>query len=202
MTLLRLGDLQARVESSTAGRVLISLLAAVVVVSVALWNLPAGPGAEGSALRRVSLAPVKPLVYALGLDQDWGVFAPPRLTSIAVRARIAYSDGTTSEWAPPVHTGDLVGAYRDYRWVKFVEHVFPDDGRPLWRPFALWIARRHDGGVGERRPVAVSLIRRFSALRPVIRPGSPQRPGAPGSGTGPLRQVTYYTMRLAPRDLD
>ena len=69
--------MQERLESSAVGRAVISAFAVVTVVALALWNLP------DSEIKRKALTVVRPYVTALGLEQNWGVFAPdpaPRVT--------------------------------------------------------------------------------------------------------------------------
>ena len=47
-----------------------------------------------------------------------------------------YDDGSVAVWRPPAG-GDLVGAYWDYRWRKWLENVTEDAEREaLWRPAA------------------------------------------------------------------
>lgn len=164
------------------------MIVALVAATIA-WNLPPSSGpssaAGSSALRAAVLRPGAPLLYALGLDQDWGVFAPPRLQVIGLQADIQYANGSESVWRPPTSTGALFGAYRDYRWGKYVETEFPDTSASLWQPLAAWVARTHTSA--SRRPVAVSLIRRFYELDPVT---------AKGPQHGPWRTYTYYIYRV------
>src|SRR5919204_146959 len=61
----------------------------------------------------------QPYLYATGLDQYWGLFAPePRRVSIALHAQVKYADGTTQTWRTPVG-GALFGEYWDYHWQKW-----------------------------------------------------------------------------------
>lgn len=170
------------------GQIVLSVALVVLVASLIAWNLPPGGGPasqpETSALRHEITFIGSPLLYALGLDQDWGVFAPPRTEVLKMKARISYADGTTEIWRPPTSTGALVGAYRDYRWGKLIENNVLDTGSSTWAPLAEWLAREHTSGA--RRVTQVELIRRYYPLLAVIK-GSRE--------TGPVKQDVYYIYR-------
>lgn len=171
-------ELQARFEASPWGRRTISVLVVLIVTGSIVWNLP------GSDLRgRISDAG-RPAVLALGLDQNWGVFAPDaRREVLDVRAVIHYADGSTWTWRP-IGRGPVLGAYRDYRWHKWMEEVVLDARRDLWESSARWIATRAHGD--GRTPVRVTLLRRWRVL------------GPPGQGPpGPWRERTFYSLELA-----
>ena len=170
--------LQERFESTAAGRVAISLFLLVTLVFVAATNLP------GSRLRHDVLVPGQPYLNAVGLDQRWDVFAPePRKQTIDLVSRVTYADGSQSDWLVP-RRGALFGEYSDYRWRKWLENVIADAHRDLWRPTALFTARRQL--LPGERPVRVTLVRRFYDLLP---PGShPAR--------GPWKEFSYYTLAL------
>ncbi len=136
---------------SIAGRVVASAVLAFVVLALIIWNLPS------SELRNELRPGVRPVVYALALDQSWSVFAPnPTTTSIAVEADVTFADGRVERFVFP--DGDpFIGAYREYRWRKWERRVRLDDRSELWRPTAEWVARQYD------EPVArVVLVRHFS----------------------------------------
>ena len=148
--------MQERLESSAAGRLLISVFLLVTVLALVFWNLPP------SELKRQGLRPLAPYVRATGLDQNWGVFAPdPRRQTVELLANIQYADGTRRRWRPP--TGNaLFGAYWDYRWRKWYEWTTSDAYRQLWDPAAAFIARQErEAG---REPVRIELVRRTSDL--------------------------------------
>jgi hypothetical protein len=168
--------LQERFESTAAGRAAISAFIAVSLVFVAAVNLPR------SSLRHDLLTPGQPYLNALGLDQRWDVFAPePRKQVIDLVARVTFADGSQASWHLP-YRGALIGAYSDYRWRKWLENEIPDADRRLWRPMALFAARHV--AAGGRRPVRVTLVRRWYDLRP---PGTkPDR--------GPWKSFAYYTV--------
>jgi hypothetical protein len=180
-------DWSEQLAANPGGRIALSVVIIVLVVSTIAWNLAPGNGpasAPGSpALRRDLLTVGAPVMYALGLDQVWSVFAPPRLQVIGLEARIEYADGTSSVWRPPTSTGDVVGAYRDYHWGKYVEEEIPDSSAFLWGELAAWVARTHTSP--GHRPVSLELIRRWYDLYPVR--------GGRGPTHGPWKQYTYYT---------
>jgi hypothetical protein len=170
--------LQERLESSPAGRVLISAFLVGTLAAILVTNLPE------SRLRRDAMKAAEPYLIATGLDQNWRIFAPPRRTGLRVRARVTYRDGTVATWRPP-SGDDLVGAYWDYRWRKWLENVTQDANRKLWRPAALFAARelRRPGKVPRR----VTLIRSWQDLRP---------PGKAGPDRRPWKSYAYYSLRL------
>lgn len=169
-------DLQERIEATEWGRAAISVVIAVTLVTLLVIQLP------DSELKRQATRLTGPYALATGLDQNWGVFAPdPRREVIDLQAEVFYSDGSSRAWRVP--TGDdFIGAYWDYRWLKFMEAVVRDDRRDLWPPLARWIARQDRAG---RQPVGARLIRRTAELRP---PGaSPDRE--------PFMETTLYRVR-------
>lgn len=151
---------QQRFEESTAGRLVISALLALTVGTVVVWNLPP------STLRATLEPVVTPYSTLAGLMQSWRIFAPdPRQTSIEVYACVEYDDGSQSIWEPP--GGRVIGPYRSYRWLKWIEQLRLDARAELWEPAATYLARAHaDDG---RTPVSVTLTRRWAD---VARPGS------------------------------
>ncbi len=180
-----------RVAGGRAGRAALSVLIVVLIAATVGWNLPPGSGPAGattsSALRTYVLRLGAPMLYLFGLDQNWTVFAPPRLQVIGLEAKIDYKNGTEMVWRPPVATGALIGAYRDYRWGKYVENQIADaNAGALWEPLAAWIARRYSSP--RQRPVSVSLVRRFYDLFSVS--------GDKKSAHGPWMEFTYYVYRV------
>lgn len=162
-----------RAEESTAGRVVLTALMAVLALCVLLWNLPAGrPRDEVRPYAGTVLLPI-------GLDQDWALFAPdPRSFSVDVYARLTRDDGRTTTWSPP-EPGLLLAPYRTYRWQKYVERLRADDQSQLWEPAARWVARQ--GGSDVRR---VELVRTFRETAP---PGS-------GKGRPATREFVFYSL--------
>jgi Family of unknown function (DUF5819) len=171
---------QQRLESSVAGRAAISVFLIVTLVSLIVWNLP------DSEIQRKSLKFVRPYITALSLEQNWGVFAPdPRRQTIDFFARVRYDDGSEEVVRMPTG-GSVVGAYWDYHWWKWVESVISDKRDALWKPAAVWFARR--ATTDTRRPVKVMLVRRWYDLYP---------PG-PGPSHGDWNEKTYYTLTVTP----
>jgi hypothetical protein len=167
-------DGRAERTRSARGHALINFFVIVTLAAILVANLP------DSVVKARLIAPAHSYLTALGLGQNWGVFAPnPRRDVIFVTGEIEYSDGSSSTWSVPVRTGLM--AYSDYRWQKFGEHLRLDSSRQLWQPFAAYLASQEQ--VGGRTPVRVSLIRRWAELRP---------PGA-ATGLGPWRQFVFYT---------
>ena len=157
------------------GRVVLTLLMAVLAVGVLIWNMPAGKPRD--ALRPAAAH----ALYPVGLDQDWALFAPdPRTFSVGVYARITYADGRERVRVPP-HNGHLLAPYRTYRWQKYVERLRADDYSSLWEPTARWIAR--DAGPGVTKVV---LVRTF---RDAVVPGSGKARPARG-------EFAFYTLDL------
>jgi hypothetical protein len=164
-----------RLEQHPAGQAVLGVLMAGLVTCLALWNLPAGRPHD--AVRPTAGT----VVQALGLEQDWALFAPdPRGFSVGVYATVTYRDGHTRRWVPP-HNGVLVTPYRTYRWQKYVERLRGDDFAGLWEPTARWVARQAGPGV-----VKVVLTRTFRDTEP---PGS--------SGPRPVTgRFDFYTLDL------
>jgi len=146
-------NVQQRLETSRAGHVLLSVGIAALLVCMLVQNLPA------SSLRHAADPSTSPALAAVGLDQQWNMFAPdPRSVSIALEARVAFRDGSTATWRPP--KGDaLIGQYWDYHWQKYVEHATFDAGPDAdrLRDGLARFAARQAAGPG-REPSAVTLV--------------------------------------------
>ena len=170
-------DLQHRFESTRAGRLAISVFVVAVLAGIAISNLPAG------ALQRSGGRLTRPYVDALGLDQNWRMFAPiPRNEVLYLEARVRHAGGRVSVWHPP-KDDPLVGAYRDYRWRKLVEHAVPGGG--IW-PRLLPAIARYAAGQEGADAVSVTLVQRSADVLP------PDR----GGGLTAFRDQPYYTLRL------
>lgn len=151
-------SLQERFERSRTGRILISLFVIVTLVTVVTANLPA------SRLQEVLLKPDHPYLYGVGLDQTWGVFAPdPRQVTVDLRAQVMFADGSQETWQVP-RRNNVVGEYLDYRWLKWAEWTVQPAYSNLYRPAAIYAARRL--ATRGRRPVRVSLIDRSHPISP------------------------------------
>jgi hypothetical protein len=176
--LARWSDLQPRIESSGIGRAVISVFVVVTVVAIVGTNLP------GSTLRADLMSPGQPYLNALGLDQDWALFAPdPRREAIGLRAIVRYDDGTSATWTIP-DDDPVIGTYRDYRWRKWMENVIMPTSQGLWRAAALWAAREE--ARSDKREFDVTLVRLTSSL---MAPGTkPLR--------GPWVAEAFFNLRL------
>jgi hypothetical protein len=173
-------DLQEKLESKQIGRAVITGLLLFVLGSLVAANIPS------SFLQQKLNTIVQPVRDGVGLDQTWSVFAPePRQQTFGLAARISYTDGTEETWSVP--TGDpVIAEYRTYHWQKWSEYARADDTSSLWQPFAVWLARTHDGAV--RHPIQITLIRSWYDLYP---PGThPSR--------GPWNQFPYFTLQVTP----
>jgi hypothetical protein len=178
---LALGEAQESFEATWVGRAFLTAFILVTLVAIVTANFPE------SKLRHETSRVTEPYLNATGLDQVWSVFAPdPRRVSLALEARVRYADGTIGTCSPP-RRGSLLGAYSDYRWAKWLENVVQDANRDqLWHDAALFVAReRTDSG---RRPVEITLIRRWQELRP---------PGSSGPDRGRWRSYAFYRLKLA-----
>jgi hypothetical protein len=156
----------------------ISAFVIVTLAAIVATNLP------GSALRTDLLKPGQPYLDAVGLDQDWALFAPdPRRTAIGLRAIVRYDDGTSATWTIP-QDDPVIGAYRDYRWRKWMENLIVGPNQALWRPAALWAAREE--ARPDRREFDVTLVRLEANL---LAPGTkPLR--------GPWVAQAFFNLRL------
>jgi hypothetical protein len=164
-----------RFESSNAGRILLTLVMAALVLAVIVFNAPDGPATDRA----------KPwanrVLYPIGLDQDWSVFAPdPRAFTVGVYAVITRPDGSRVIWHPPAK-GHVFAPYRTYRWQKYVERLRADDESQLWAAGARAIAHSVGGPVR-----SVVLWRTF---RDTVVPGS--------AGPRPTDQrYAFYRLRF------
>ena len=143
--------MQQRLESSRVVRILISIFVAITVGAIMIWNMPR------SAIRREGMRFAEPYMTALGLDQNWSVFAPnPHQGKSSFFARVADADGNVHVWRVP--EGDaLIGAYWDFRWGKWTEWTIA--GRSdLCEGSAIYAAEQvADTGVD---PVLVTIVAR------------------------------------------
>jgi len=146
-------NVQQRLETSRAGRVLLSAGIAALLACMVVQNLPA------SSLRNAADPATSRALAAVGADQQWNMFAPdPRSVSIALEARVDFRGGGATTWRPP-KGGALIGQYWDYHWQKYVEHATFDTGPDADRlrdGLARFAARQV--AAGGREPAAVTLV--------------------------------------------
>lgn len=176
-------SLQARLEESTAGRIVVSIFIVVTLLAVLTANLPV------SRLQDVLVGAGHEYIYGTGLDQTWGVFSPdPRRQVIHVTADVTFADGKQKTWEIH-HRNNVVGAYVDYRWLKWQEFVVsPGYEDELAKPFAIWVARRF--ATPSERPVRVVVTNHYYAL------------SQPGIAEPRFDQTqTVYTANISEADL-
>lgn len=166
-----------RVERSSTGQLVISACIVLFLLCEIGTNLPS------SAVQRAEDATANRMIRIMGVEQEWGVFAPdPRPTSLQLEARITFVNGTTATWRLP--EGSPLGEnLRYYRWRKWLERARSDNYTDIWDPTARWIASLYDD---RSSPVeTVELIRRFhdNAL-------TDRQP--------PYKEFVYYTLELDP----
>lgn len=130
----------------------------------------------------------RPFLYATGLEQAWGVFAPspPRTTNHVV-ARVERTDGTVG--VHPLDGGDGITEYWDYRWRKYGEQLWKKKTAERERvAFAGWIAdqERADG----HEPVRVTLTRSSYTNPP---------PGGAAGDAGTWREIPFFTTPVSPQ---
>jgi hypothetical protein len=168
-------DPQARLERSPLVRAALSVVVVLFLVGLVQTNLR--PSYLKDRLGRVT----SHYVNAVGLDQNWALFAPePRKFTLGLAALVTRADGRTTLWKTP--RGDNVtGGYWDYRWLKWVEYAVDDGHKDLWVPAAAYIAR---DASRPRNPVTkVVLLRRETPNNP---PGQKVETGKPS-------QVRFFT---------
>jgi hypothetical protein len=174
---------QERFERTLLGRILISAFVLLTLLAVLTANTPP------SRLKHLLNSAFHTYLYGVALDQSWGVFAPdPRRETIQITARVTYADGSRSSWRVP-KWDPVIGAYADYRWLKWTEHLVSPAYSDLWRPAALYVAREKASPA--RRPTRVSLENRWYELRP---PGEIHERRF-------VQERTFFTTRIAEKDL-
>lgn len=145
-----LPDVQERLESSTRGRVLISIVIVMLLGTVLIINMP------DSITKRALLHAAAPVANVVGLDQGWAVYAPsPRRESAYLEARVLERDGTTTKYPVPMSLG--IAEYWDYRWQRYGDSMLNGpDNTPRWAPYARWVADQ-DRAAGHS-PTVVTLV--------------------------------------------
>jgi hypothetical protein len=147
-----------RLESSDLGRVVLSALIVVVLISVVAYAAP------DSAPKRALLRPGLPLLAATGLGQGWGMFAPePRQQDLEVTVRVREADGRLTTWTMP-ERGPLIGASSDYRWRKWLEFHFLGQEDIVQATVDYVVRQQRRAGLD---PVRVTVLRRIANLPPV-----------------------------------
>lgn len=146
----------ARLESSDLGRVVLSALIVVILVSLIAFAAP------DSAPQRTVLRSATPLLAATGLGQGWGMFAPdPRHELLRLTADVHNADGSVYHFTLPFEGPFLAGS--DYRWRKWLEWGFLDEA-PIVEGTAIYAA--HRSAAAGHKPVSVTVVRSLARLRP------------------------------------
>lgn len=153
------------------GRIALTVFLVVVLAAVLAANLPK------SQLKADVVPWTQPLVSALGLDQNWGVFSPdPRMDTSEVIAHVVYRDGSSADRT--IDAGRGLSEYRDYRWRKYEEQLWSGrDASSAWLPYARWLTAA-DTASGHHVQ-EVTIIRR---TRDSLPPG-------PGPDYGPWHDI-------------
>ena len=169
--------LQQRMEESRWGSVAISSLISLTVVAGCV------SAARNSNIVRVPL-PVVALkgLTNTGLNQHWGMFAPPPRESPNLMVDIEYADGTRERWSWP---GRRFGQYRAYHWGKIEEAIVMARHPGVASNLAGWLAREHAGS-RHGRVARVRMRERWRLLAP------------PGPGPLVLHEHVYDINQASP----
>jgi hypothetical protein len=169
-------------ENPQAERIAIS---AVLLVMLTIMVSQATPddfflvtGVKGKALFTATKRGLSPVATALGLRQDWTMFAPnPTRLNTYIDAEITYRDGKKHTWTfPQMEELGYAERYAKERYRKFAnERVWVRDNSVLWPDAARFIARlnAHDPS---NPPVIVRLVHYWSEILPPPEAGEEPRP--------------------------
>ncbi|BBZ30203.1 hypothetical protein MMAD_44980 [Mycolicibacterium madagascariense] len=169
---------QQRFENSRAGRVVISVVIAAILLLNLVWNLP-----QNSPIAKGLHDLTDPLSVPLGLDQWWGMFAIPESRVTSVDVDVTMANGETRIWhMQPGAPG--VGWWS--RWTGLRNQVVTN---PVVRPqLAHWVVGQVTKP-GERATEVVVLLRSENL----------SKPGEPAAGRSPASKVLYQETLAAPR---
>jgi hypothetical protein len=139
--------------------------------------------------------------HYLGLDQDFGVFAPyPRNQNPHLLALITYKDGTTKLWmAPRMERLDQLTRMQKERYRKFFDdNLAWGMYKTLWPDIAAYVARTNNDDA-TNPPQSVTVIR-FSAI--VLPPETGLKDeNKPLKNEPHFIKETIQTYRVRPEDL-
>ena len=169
---------QQRFENSHAGRVVISVVVAAILLLNLVWNLPqTSPISEG--LHDLT----DPVSVPLGLDQWWGMFAVPETRVTYVDVDVKMANGETRIWhMQPGAPG--VGWWS--RWTGLRNQVVRN---PVVRPqLARWVV----GQVTKPGETATEVV-------VLLRSENLSKPGEPTAGRSPASKVLYQETLAGPR---
>lgn len=139
----------------------------------------------------------KPYVLMLGLEQDFGMFAPaPRTHNLHIVALITYEDGTTKLWFyPSPDRFNMLDRMGKERYRKFMnDNVASSTYVHYWRDIARFVGRLNNIYPGNK-PVMVAFFRYKSEIPP-----PPQALGKTLPADTEMTQMMTYT--LTPKDLE
>lgn len=136
------------------------------------------------------IAPVRPLVCLLSLQQNYETYAPnPWSSTMQLDADITFNDGTTAVWRYP-RVEAMCGMERiikdRYRRLLYKSLY---QRKQLWPGFSRYVARIND--TSERHPVTVQLVKHTT---PVLLP-APGTHEAPQAGTTDTVLFTYAVQK-------
>ena len=151
----------------------------VIVITLAIgvvWNSP------DAAITRTVLPLLRPIALAVGLDQNWSMYAPnPPRRQENIEVRISMADGSERVWTLP-RLQPVFGVAFSHRWRKLKETLLDE---PQTRPeFVHWVVREMSRP-GDR-PLRVDMLLRGQDIPP---------PGAGRAGHVILERL--YTEDLA-----
>jgi hypothetical protein len=173
----QLSTLQQRFEDSRAGKVVISVLVAVIMVVGVVWNIPDSP------IRNALKPVVEPVAAPVGLDQYWAMYATPSKRVEAVEVEVKMANGETRVWH--MQPGERGMGWWD-RWIMLRRAVMYDASvRPQ---VARWVVREVTAPT--ERAVAVAIVLRVENLSP---------PGEKDAAGGKSAMKILYQEALAGR---
>jgi hypothetical protein len=128
---------QLQFERSPFGKTVISGLVVVVLMTGVVWSLP-----DAEFKRRLTPM-LQPVASAVGLEQNWRMFAPEPLQRLEfLDVRVTMTDGAQRVWTNP--RGDrVVGAFAWYHWQKVKENLVRDPASRVG--LAHWVVHRLTG---------------------------------------------------------
>lgn len=137
-----------------------SIVAAVLMVGVVLWNI-----AELPRSRYEAPAPVQSVLARLGLQQNWGMFAPfpYRVDGWLIVEGVSKDETHVDMWnerspvsfdTPP----SIAATYRNYMWRKYLTNMYDRGYGSYPASFARYLCRRWNSSrEGSRRIREVSI---------------------------------------------
>jgi hypothetical protein len=134
-------------------------------------------GANGKALFKAVRQKLSPVATALGLRQDWTMFAPnPTRLNTYIDAEITYLDGQKHIWTfPQMQEMGYAERYAKERYRKFAnENVWVKQSSAIWPDAARFIARLNADR--SNPPLTVKLIHYWSEVLPAPEAGEAPQP--------------------------